>query len=72
MFKYFSDHSLFKKWAQLESKTPEHQVCNAGYLQLDLSVKSMLEAPAPFTNVLADDDELERYFCIKITIDFLF
>lgn len=61
----FSDHALFKIWAQLESKTKGNQILNAGLIQLDLSIISMMDPPAPVVVKAEDYDATDKYYISK-------
>lgn len=57
--KNLSDHSYNKKWGVLEKFDPDNESGIAGYLQVDLSIISSDEPPAPVVLLSYDDDIVE-------------
>lgn len=56
----FSDHAFVKKWAVLEKIGDDNKNSTAGYLQVDLSIVTTSEPPAPAILQSFDDDVIEQ------------
>jgi hypothetical protein len=59
-FQHSQDHAFVKKWAVLEKIGEDNKNSTAGYLQVDLTIITTSEAPAPIALMSFDDDVIER------------
>lgn len=56
----FPVHSFSKKWGVLERIGQDEDKTSPGYLQIDLTIVSSFEAPAPAILQVQDDDIIEE------------
>lgn len=54
------DHAFLKKWAVLEKVGDDKKNTTAGYLQIDLTIVTTNEPPAPSTLQSYDDDIIQE------------
>lgn len=55
-----SGHSFFKKWGKLESPMGQQSGKSRGHLQVDLSIVTKNEPPAPAVFEFYDYDDIEK------------
>lgn len=56
----FTDHAFLKKWAVLEKVNVGESKISAGHIQVDLSIVSTNDPPAPVKLNAVDDDFTEE------------
>lgn len=59
-FNLLTDHAFLKKWATLEKIGDDKKNVASGYLQVDLSIITTNEPPAPAVLQSFDDDVIEE------------